>query len=450
MPHNTDEHLKSSLDTNQLAREQMCCAILANDRRFSDVHPRHPRGGPDGGRDIEATYQQELKAFGAIGFVNQANDSEKQKRQIKKKFKSDVKCALDSGEKPEVFIFFTNINFTCGEKDELIAFANKEGFKFCDLMDRERLRIALDSTDGFSIRFQFLRLPLSEEEQASFFAKWGDAINSLISTGFQKVEKKLDRILFLQEASEVLSSLTFAFQLKRIYDADEIGHFRAFISLFLKEPKLNILSILIGSSDKASRMRIDSRKNFRQEPQGIRHGISGGQWERYINTGNDKESKSLEDENDNSIYKCVGSSSTIGMMTVEFIKIQYSHDDLIRFYPRLRLIDFDDAIFMPILNSSLADKLRAIHIYANGYKIQEITESDFRIDALTFDPKFPVEFTEQEIIDGWVRIRPSTLASAFLISFSIQTPKRLFESPLASDSISGKRRDKIIEKKEEA
>jgi len=52
----TDERLKNYLDTNQLRREQLCLAVMAIDRRFSDVRPRHPRGGPDGGRDIEAVW----------------------------------------------------------------------------------------------------------------------------------------------------------------------------------------------------------------------------------------------------------------------------------------------------------------------------------------------------------------------------------------------------------
>jgi hypothetical protein len=439
MSYTTDERLKSYLDTNQMGREQMCRAILAIDRRFSDVRPRHPRGGPDGGRDIEATYKQERKAFGAVGFVNQANDSDEQKRQIKKKFKDDFRSALESGEDPEVFVFLTNINFTSGEKDELIAHAKKEGFKFCDLMDRERLRIALDSPDGFSIRFQFLDLPLSEAEQASFFAKWGDDINSVISTGFQKVEKKLDRILFLQEASEVLSSLTFAFQLDRVYDADEIGHFRAFISMFLKEPKHNIYGILFGSSDRSNRMRTDSVQDFRHQPPGIRHGISGGEWESYFNIENEEKAESPEDEKDKLKYKCVASSSSIGMTTVEFIPISYD-DVFLKLLPRLRLLDFDDAIFSPILNFSLASKLKAIHVYANGYKIQEITETDFKIDTSAFDPEIPVEFTEDELSDGWILIRPSDLSSLFQISFSYQTPKRLFESPLTSDSLTIRRK----------
>lgn len=45
MAYVTDEQLKGYLDTNQLHREQMCLSILALDKRFTNVRPRHPRGG---------------------------------------------------------------------------------------------------------------------------------------------------------------------------------------------------------------------------------------------------------------------------------------------------------------------------------------------------------------------------------------------------------------------
>ncbi len=86
MPYHTDERLKSYLDTNQLHREQMCRAILAIDHRYTEVHPRHPRGGRDKGRDIQAIYRENQIAFGAVGFINQANDSNEQKKLLIKNF----------------------------------------------------------------------------------------------------------------------------------------------------------------------------------------------------------------------------------------------------------------------------------------------------------------------------------------------------------------------------
>jgi len=227
LPYQTDERLKSYLDTNQLYREQMCLAILAIDKRFSDVRPRHPRGGPDGGRDIEALFRNEQRAFAAVGFINQANDSDEQKKRIREKFGDDLQSALTTASTPEAFFFLTNINLTISEKELLVDQAKDVGFAYCEIIDRERLRISLDSPDGFAIRFQYLGLPLSEEEQASFFAKWGDDIQSVISTGFQRLERTLDRLLFLQEAWDIMSTLTVAFELDCIYSANEIGHFRA-------------------------------------------------------------------------------------------------------------------------------------------------------------------------------------------------------------------------------
>ena len=99
------------------------------------------------------------------------------------------------------------------------------------------------------------------------------------STGFQKIENTLNRILFYQEAIDPLSHLTLSFELNKRYTAEEIGHFRLFRSVYLKEPKLKILSILFGSSDKSNPMRNDLDANLKKKEAGIKYGISGGQWE---------------------------------------------------------------------------------------------------------------------------------------------------------------------------
>jgi hypothetical protein len=123
-----------------------------------------------------------------------------------------------------------------------------------------RLRVALDSPDGFAARFQFLNIPMSESEQASFFAKWGDEIQSVIATGFQEVHSTLSQLLFLQEAGRPISGLHVQFKFDREYDASEIGHFRAFCSVYLREPKLDMWGLLIGKTDKADRFRTDIKE----------------------------------------------------------------------------------------------------------------------------------------------------------------------------------------------
>jgi hypothetical protein len=439
LPYQTDERLKSYLDTNQLHREQMCRAVLATDKRFSDVRPRHPRGGPDGGRDIQATYREDQTAFGAVGFVNQANDSDEQKKAIKKKFVDDLENAISADKDLKVFIFFTNINLTIGDKDTLIAKAKKEGIYYCDILDRERIRITLDSPDGFSIRFQYLNITLTEEEQASFFSRWGDDIQSVISSGFQKIEGTLNRVLFLQEANDSISSLTISFELHKMYSAEEIGHFRVFCYLTLKEPKHNILSILFGSSDKSNRMRGEDETDFSEQKSGIKYGVGSGQWEQHINLEADQNDAKDSDEVDEKWTK-VGSGSSIGREEVEFLPISYSKSGFIRFFPVISLRDLDDAMFLPFVNKSLAEKVKAIHIYSNGYKLQEIGLTDIDIDTTEVNPNFPIQFDDEEIKDQWVRIRPKG-SSAFHMRFFENTPKRLFVSSQVEDSLEVKQKN---------
>lgn len=424
MSFDTDEKLKSYLDTNQMYREQMCLAVLSIDKRFSEVTPIHPRGGPDGGKDIEAIYKNEQKVFGAVGFVNQANDSNEQKKKVTKKFKDDTKNALKEDNKPDYLVFFTNINLTQGERKTLIKHAKDKGFKDCDIFDRERIRILLDGADGLAVRFQFLDIPLSEAEQATFFARWGDDIQSVISTGFQKIEKTLNRILFLQESADVMKSLFISYELDKEYDAKEVGHFRAFCHLFLKEPKHNIFAIVFGSSDKSDRMRDGDNSRYKTQKSGIKHGVGGGQWESYVDF---EEEIEIEDSSDSEKYTNVGSSSSIGMDTVKFVTIKYTHYELIRYKPRLSLQDLDEAMYLHFINKSLAQKVKSIHIFSNGYKIQEIHKNDFSIDETDFDAGIPADFSETELADKWVRIRP-LVASAFTFSFYEETPNRTFSA----------------------
>lgn len=432
MSYQTDERLKSYLDTNQLHREQMCRAILALDKRFSEVNPRHPRGGPDGARDIQAIFRETQTTFGAVGFINQANDSNEQKKKIEKKFSDDLKNALDENQDLEVFVFLTNINLTISEKEALIDKAKKKGVLHCEIFDRERIRIALDSPDGFSIRFQYLNIALSESEQASFFSRWGDDIQSLISSGFQKIDSSLERLLFLQESNNPISHLTFSIELDKQYPANEIGHFRLFCYLFLKEPKQNILSILFGASDKPNRMSNKDEKNLHPQKSGIENGISFGAWEQNLELDDSENPKETELE-----WNAVSLGSSIGKKEIESITISYSKSSFIRFYPVISLKDLDDSSFVLFANESLVEKIKTIHIYCSGYKLMEIPSSSIHIGEHNIDDDFPVEFEENELKDKWARINPKR-ESSFHLRFFEHTPKRLFTPKKVESSLENK------------
>lgn len=442
MAYETDERLKGYLDTNQMHREQLCLAVLALDKRFTDVKPRHPRGGPDGGRDIEARFRGEELAYGAVGFVNQAADVEEKKKTIRAKFSDDLKSACEADIKPSAFIFFTNVNLTAGEKTDLVNQAQAKGFTFCDILDRERLRIALDSPDGFSARFQFLSIAMSEAEQASFFAKWGDDIQSVITTGFQEVHSTLSQLLFLQEATRPLLNFHIQFSLDKEYESSEIGHFRAFCSIYLREPKLGILGLLIGKADKSERFRIDIQ-NKRDEQPGIASGIGFGQWRlaweplslQADASQSDEKSEvdaDVDDGKNLSKYVPIGYGSAVGMNKVRNLVVSYSTDSFIRFNPVLSLLDFDDCMVMPVLNRSLAEKIDCIRIYANGYMLLDLDRSGWVVDDSTFDVALEGVFSERELADPWVRVRPAKFASMFCLSFADSVPVRMFKSKRAT------------------
>lgn len=426
MSYETDERLKGFLDTNQLFREQMCLAVLAIDKRFSNVRPRHPRGGPDGGRDLEAVFNGSQNAFGAVGFISQANDSDEHKKRIKDKFREDVHTALGAISKPEAFIFFTNINLTLGEKDELVAYAKSLGLAYSEVFDRERIRIALDSPDGLSIRYQYLQIPLSDAEQATFFARWGEDIQAFISDRFTQVESRLNRIQFLQESSAALRHLTVVFDLDRKYDGDEIGHFRVFGDFFLKEPKHRIMSIAFGSTDNTKRISATDVTQLPINESGIKAGMCGGQWERKFPEENSP-------ERDKMSYERTSSFTSMGRDELVRLHIKYSCDDFIRLRPALQLQDLNDSMFIFFMDEKFAKKVKMIHLYANEYKLQEIDFNEFSIDRTEFDPEIPLFFSPPELSNKWVRIRP-VKSSAFHVRFSEQTPKRFFDARETSDS----------------
>lgn len=417
MPYDTDNRLKSYLDTNQLAREQMCLAILSVQQGFSDVHPRHPRGGPDGGRDIEAIYKDTQKVVCAVGFINQANDSEEQKRQIRSKFKSDLENAIKADYIVDYFLFFTNINITISERDELIATSKDIGVKYCDIYYRERIRIVLDSPEGFYIRFQYLGIPLSLEEQSSFFSKWGENIQGLISKSFTKIENILSRVLFLQEIQEPLIYFAIVLKLNRKYTPLELGHFRAFVSLHFVERTNDTMFLLFGTTDNVN--RVYNHKELKNASSEI-EGMSGGQWKKVYIEG---ESESETDEK----YQLECSFSSIYPETVSAISVEYKQSDFLRFPPYFRMKDFNESSFMPILSKKLSEKVTSIKVYANSYKIFESGTGEFEIDESEFEKEFPIEFTKEEMKEKWVRIRPK-IASVFKISYFDITPKRLYES----------------------
>jgi hypothetical protein len=423
----TDERLKSYLDTNQLQRERMCLAILSIDRRFSNVRPRHPRGGPDGGRDIDAIFQGEQKAFGAIGFVNQATDAKEDKKKATTKFADDLESALAAEAELKAFVFFTNVNLTVSEEEELVATAKSKGIAHSEIMDRERMRIVLDGPDGLSIRFQYLNIPMSEAEQATFFARWGDDIQSVIAEGFGEIKAALNRIQFLHEMRSLLERLLIRLELDREYDGTEIGHFRFFVVLTLRQLPDGLFMVTFGETDRAGRGEAKSIEDVAAMPAGIIHGVMGARWERRLPQQEAADSFSAGAEQECIPDNRMGGHRGMGQKQVRFLNAEYGYGDGMTplLGPYLSLSDLDGCTFALFLNRSLANKLKVIHVYGNEYKLGDYDRGKFSVGGPITRPQFPLLFTPEELSDEWVRIM--SVFGPFRIHFSRTTPARLFE-----------------------
>jgi hypothetical protein len=226
----TDERLRYWLNANQSDRERMCSALLGLDRRYSEIRPRRPEGGPDGGRDIEAK-RDDLIVWGAVGFFNDVTDSEQQVRDAKRKFESDLGSARAKNPTLKGFAFFTNVDLKPSDQNELTMLGNERGLSFVDLYWRERMRASLDSTDGYGLRLQYLDIPLSDAEQKAFFGRFGADLNDIITKQHKTVEDRLARLEFLHATSRPLREVGFELRLRGWLSKGDLEHFRAVLEL---------------------------------------------------------------------------------------------------------------------------------------------------------------------------------------------------------------------------
>jgi hypothetical protein len=442
----TDERLRSHLDTNQLARERLVMDLLAVDRRFSGIKPRHPRGGPDGGIDIDATFEGQLAAV-AVGFVNSATDSSDEKKQIKAKCKADARSAAANAPRPGMFVFFTNINLTRGEKSALQSSCAKTGIAMSEVFDRERIRVLLDSPDGLGIRYRCLQISLSDAEQAAFFSRWGDEIQRVIGSRFTSVESSLARIQFLYEAAAPLEDFVVTAELDREYAEAEIAHFRLVCSLHLEEPKHGIFGVSFGSTDDPGRRDAKEKGEIDPHTGGIGRGMCGGAW--VVGQFSEQNAKSEEQAQGSGTElprERLSSFTSVGREKVRLLSISFGFGHgLMRLPPYLALRDMDGCRFAVFANRSLAEKIKVIHVTGNEYKLAEFTGKRIRLDKPIAPPYFPYVFSDQELGDPWVRVMGGI--GPYRLSFSDFTPQRMYEPELVRDSLLEMRKKRLAEYK---
>lgn len=193
-PRLTEERLRYHLDSNQVMRERLCLSIMPLLGPYTCETPRRPKGGPDGGRDIEAIYQGSITVWGAVGFRNGGGNDDTARREAENKFHTDLDRALSENPTLQGFIFFTNVDLTPGIVQQMKEAASSRNVSIVDVFDMERLRHALDSPEGLIARLQYLDIPMSATEQIALVSKFGNQLQNAVLARFDRVERTLSNM----------------------------------------------------------------------------------------------------------------------------------------------------------------------------------------------------------------------------------------------------------------
>ena len=81
-------------------------------------------------------------------------------------------------------------------------------------------------------------MPLSEAEQAAFFAEYGTKLESMLIEGFGHVDERLKRLEFLHNCSQPLLGASVELFLNEERTPAQLGHFRFMVEILdLYEPE---------------------------------------------------------------------------------------------------------------------------------------------------------------------------------------------------------------------
>ncbi|GMU80863.1 MAG: hypothetical protein AMXMBFR47_07340 [Planctomycetota bacterium] len=222
-PRLTEERLRFHLDSNQVMRERLCLAIMPLLGPYTQVRPRRPKGGPDGGRDIEALSHGSTAVWGAVGFRNGGGNDDAARRETRDKFDADLSRALSESPDLREFVFFTNVDLTPGIIEQLKRAAASRGLAAVDICDMERLRHALDSPEGLIARLQFLDIPMSPTEQIGLVSKFGSQLQQAVISRFDRVERTLSEMERFLDLQKPLHRLDVYLSLKEPCCSADIG-----------------------------------------------------------------------------------------------------------------------------------------------------------------------------------------------------------------------------------
>lgn len=434
-PNETDSRLRYWLDTNQQDRERLCLALLSLDSRFRNIVPRHPQGGPDGGRDIEATLDDGRKVWIAVGFKSNASDSPSEIRLVRSKFGKDLERALDEYPALQAFVFMTNVRLTTGVIAGLVKQARARGIAFCDILTRERLRILLDGPDGLGFRFQYLRIPLSDEEQAAFFARWGSQLERVIAQKFSAVDSQLSRLEFLHDCQRPLRSIAIHIELNEPTPLHELGHYRALLSISKLGGSPTYSSLLVGARDH------DLRRSDRPAREDV---VSGGFWisnyedeVRALEPDAIPSPRSVDTSGRRRIARSYSTFSSLSDSPMTIIGGSGGYSSVLDgSFPPPTLGDLDENLLSVFVTKPLFRRIRSVDVFANGYVLRSNTADQLTVHSRTdgsFDNLWPEELSPEEAKIPWVRL--DVLDETVQVNFSYSTPHKRWRAVADAQSM---------------
>ena len=222
-PRLTEERLRHHLDTRQPEREGLCLALLPLLGPYSREQPRRPKGGPDGGRDLEALYEGTRVVWGAVGFRNGGGNDKAARDDADEKFRADLKRMLQEDPEHHGFVFFTNVDLHPAQHESLAAHALASGPKHVSIFDFERLRNVLDSPEGLIARLQYLGIAMSPTEQAALVSKFGRELQRVVTTRLDRVERTLTEMEHFMAFQKPVFRIDVYVQLTEAIASDQLG-----------------------------------------------------------------------------------------------------------------------------------------------------------------------------------------------------------------------------------
>ncbi len=170
------------------AQAERLCADLLQVEGFDNIDPQCPLGGPDGCKDILCV-REGRRWVGAAYFPPTRSDFS----DVKNKFAHDFEGVARHGA--DAFTFMTNQRLTPGERAELTGMVAPITV---EVYHQERIRSILDSPKGYGLRLEYLRIPMSEEEQHSLWSTLKDDITARLTrqeAHILDLHRKLDMVL---------------------------------------------------------------------------------------------------------------------------------------------------------------------------------------------------------------------------------------------------------------